>query len=104
MEGTVVANLALSLAGHLDQHSAGGKAYCLSGGAPNLGEDAGEDKGKYCQSLKLEEEGVFMGKNCWLKDQYKKDVGVGGGSSRAGQRGWWVKELSFLHLGPISPI
>lgn len=55
MEGAGVANPALSHAGHLGQHPAGGEAYRLPGGAPNLGEDTGEDKGKLCQILKLEE-------------------------------------------------
>ncbi|GAB5567600.1 long-chain-fatty-acid--CoA ligase ACSBG2 isoform X3 [Prionailurus iriomotensis] len=63
------------LSGHLDQYSAGGKAYCLPGGAPNLGEDAGEDKGNWRQILKPEEEGVFVGKSYWLQDPYKRDVG-----------------------------
>lgn len=98
-----MANPALSHAGHLDQHSAGGKAYCLPGGAPNLGEDGGEDKGKLCQILKLKADGVFMVKKCWLKDQYKKYVGVGGGASRAGHGGSWVTGFSFLLLGPTSP-
>ena len=35
-----VANPALRPAGHFGQHSAGGKAYRLPGGAPNLGKDA----------------------------------------------------------------
>lgn len=64
-----VANKALSHAGHLGRYSAGGKAYHLFGGAPNLGEDAREDKGKWHQRLTVEEEGVFMGKSYWLKDQ-----------------------------------
>lgn len=80
-----MANPAWSLAGHSDQHSARGKAYRLPGGAPNLGEDAGDDQSKWYQILKLKEESIFMGKNYRLKGQYKKDVGVGGGSSGARQ-------------------
>ena len=104
-QGAGVANPARSLAGHPDQHSAGSKAYSLPGGAPNLGEDAGEDKRKWCQMLKLEEEGVFMGKNYWLKGQYKKDVWVGGGSSSGwAGRGPRVRGLSLLQeVVPIKP-
>lgn len=104
-QGAGVVNPARSLAGYPDQHSEGGKAHHLPGGAPNLGKDAGDNQRKERQILKLEEEGVLLGKSDWLKGQYKKDVGVGGGSSGARQGEHHVEGGSAFSSGcPPTPI
>ena len=99
--GAGVADRTLCPAGHLGQHIARGKAYCLPGGTPNLGKDAWEDKGDCWQFFKLEEKGVSVGKEYWLQGQLEKDARVSGGTARARHGGWWVRGLSLLQLGPI---
>ena len=101
--GAGVADWALCPAGHLGQHLARGKAYCLPGGTPNLGKDAWEDKGGCWQVFKLEEKGVSVGKEYWLKGQLEKDARVSGGTTGVRHGGWWVRGLSLLQLCPIHP-